>query len=141
MIKIQAIGNLGNNAVVNSFDKNKAINFSIAVNERFKNEKGEYDTRTTWLSCTYWRFEGQSAEISEYLKSGTKVYVEGIPHLNTYTNQNGEKVSQMAIRVQAVELLSSQKTPEKQNALPDADAEAAIQNEIAGNPDDDDLPF
>lgn len=147
MYKLQLIGNLGNNAVINSVAENKAINFSVAVNERFKSKgKDEYETRTTWVNCTLWRNEKQSCEIAKYLTSGTKVFIEGVPFVNSYTDKNGEKMYQQAVRVTNVELLSSKafeetKAPEKQNTLPDADAEAAIQNEIAGNPDDDDLSF
>jgi single-strand DNA-binding protein len=48
---IQIIGNLGNEPEVRQLNGNNGhvVNFSVAVNERWKNREGEPQERTTWL--------------------------------------------------------------------------------------------
>jgi single-strand DNA-binding protein len=49
--------------------------FSLATNERFKDKDGNWQDRTEWHNVTAW---ARTAEIvGEYLKKGSKVYVEG----------------------------------------------------------------
>lgn len=52
---------------------------SLAINESFKDEKGEWQQRTHWVSIVAWQ---RLAEIvGEYVEKGTKLFVEG--RLNT----------------------------------------------------------
>jgi single-strand DNA-binding protein len=49
MIKLQVIGNLGKDAVVNDVNGRKVINFSVAVTERYKDAQGAQKDRTVWV--------------------------------------------------------------------------------------------
>ena len=63
-------------------------NFTIAVDRRFKNADGEYDT--DFIDIVVWR---QSAEfVSEYFKKGSPIAVEGSIQTRNYENNEGRKV-------------------------------------------------
>jgi single-strand DNA-binding protein len=50
-------------------------NFSLAVNEPFKNGHGEKQDRVQWVRCVAWI---KAAEIArQYVTKGKQVYVEG----------------------------------------------------------------
>ena len=47
--KVQLIGNLGAAPVLKTLDNGKmVVNFSMATNEKFKNQEGELITDTQW---------------------------------------------------------------------------------------------
>lgn len=66
--------------------------FSVAVNERVKNEEtGEWeDTEPEFFNCTAW---GQQAEnVAEYLTKGTRIVAVGYFQDRTFTNKRtGER--------------------------------------------------
>lgn len=112
MKKIQVIGNITRDAQVNEVNGRKAVNFSVAVNESYKNKEGQKVESATFFNCSLWRDSTQSTTISQYLKKGTKVFVEGIPSAEIYkTKDNGHGID-MRILVREVELLGSKKEGE-----------------------------
>jgi len=82
MIKLQVIGNLGKDAVLNNVNGKNVINFTVAHTERYKDAQGVQKDRTTWVDCAYWT---DRTAVAPYLKKGTMVYVEGTPDVRTYT--------------------------------------------------------
>lgn len=58
------------------------VQFPIATNESWKDTEGKLVEKTTWHNCTAWR---KLAEIvAEYVKKGSKIYVEGKIDNSTY---------------------------------------------------------
>jgi single-strand DNA-binding protein len=74
--KVILIGNVGKDPELRSTPSGTAVaKFSLATNERFKDKSGEWQERTEWHNVVAWQ---RLAEIaSEYLKKGSKVYIEG----------------------------------------------------------------
>ncbi|MFB3915596.1 MAG: single-stranded DNA-binding protein [Terriglobales bacterium] len=74
--KVILIGNLGRDPEVKYTPSGTAVaNLAIATNERFKDKDGSWQDRTEWHRVVAWQ---RLAEIAgEYLKKGSKVYVEG----------------------------------------------------------------
>jgi len=108
MVKLQVIGHLGQDATVNNVNGKTVINFSVAHSEKFKNKEGVEVNKSVWVSCAYWT---DKTNVSNYLKKGTQVYVEGVPEAKTYRNQNtNEIMPQLSLRVTNIQLLSSNKT-------------------------------
>jgi single-strand DNA-binding protein len=104
MIRISVIGRLGQDAVVNNVNGKTVINFSMAYSEKYKNQQGEDVDRTTWVSCAYWT---DKLNVSNYLKKGTLIYMEGKPEAKTYLNdKTKETVAQLHARVSSLQLLS-----------------------------------
>ena len=136
MIKLQVIGNLGRDAVVNNVNGRNVINFSVAHTERFKDSTGEQKERTVWVDCAYW---SDKTAIAPYLKKGTQVYVEGGPDVRVYQNQEGKQGASLSLRVQNVQLLGSKSGSGNESTPPNGGNMAgSISN---GDLVEDDLPF
>ncbi len=104
MIKLQVIGNIGRDCVVNNVNGKSVINFSVAHTEKFKDAQGQQKDKTIWVECAYWT---DRTGISPYLKKGQQVYAEGIPDIRTYTTKEGAPGTSLSLRVIMVQLLGS----------------------------------
>lgn len=129
MIKLSLIGHLGQDAVLNTINDKKVLNFSVAHNERFKNAAGEVQERTIWANCALWAPNA----IGPYLMQGTYVYVEGTPYIEMYTDKKGQQAVSLKLRVTNVQLLASAQRP----------GDKAEAGKTAAEPEQpiDDLPF
>ena len=110
------------------------LSFSIAVNRRFKNSEGKYDT--DFFNCTAWR---QTAEfISKHFIKGSMIAIEGTLQNRSYTAQDNSKRTVTEIMVENAEFCgSSEKSSEKQEQKP---APAQSKEEFT-EVSDDELPF
>ena len=102
MIKLQVIGNLGKDCMVNMVNGKNVINFSVAHTEKYKDSSGVQKEKTTWVECAYWT---DRTGISPYLKKGQQVFVEGTPEIRTFTRNDGTTGSSLSLRVQYVQLV------------------------------------
>jgi single-strand DNA-binding protein len=149
MINMTVIGRLGADAVIRDGGMQKAISFNVAHSEKYTNNQGVQVEKTTWVRCTYWR-ENDKTRIAEYLKKGSQVYVEGIPSVSMYTNNKGEQVAALDLKVNKIELLGGRNdtgthsTPTPVNSQHNQPVSTAVN----GSPQpaavadiDDDLPF
>lgn len=104
MIKMQVIGNLGRDCVVNTVNGRSVINFTVAHTERFKDAQGIAKDKTIWVDCAYWT---DRTAVAPYLKKGTQVYVDGMPDVRTYTTGDGRNGASLTLRVASVQLLGA----------------------------------
>ena len=77
----------------------KAVaNFSLAVNETFKNGDGEQKESVEWVRCVVW---GKLAEVcGEFLTKGKQAYAEGRFQTRKYDDRDGieHTVSEVVVR-------------------------------------------
>lgn len=102
MIKLQVIGNLGKDCIVNTVNGKNVINFTVAHTEKYRDSQGNNQERTTWVDCAYWT---DRTGISPYLTKGKQVYVEGNPEVRTFTRNDGTAGASLSLRVREVQLL------------------------------------
>jgi single-strand DNA-binding protein len=102
MIKMQVIGNLGKDCVVNTVNGKNVINFTVAHTEKYKDSQGNSQEKTTWVDCAYWT---DRTAISPYLTKGKQVFVEGTPEVRSFTRQDGTGGASLSLRVREVQLL------------------------------------
>jgi len=102
MIKMQVIGNLGKDCVVNTVNGKNVINFTVAHTEKYKDSQGVNQEKTTWVDCAYWT---DRTAISPYLTKGKQVFVEGNPEVRSFTRQDGTGGASLSLRVREVQLL------------------------------------
>jgi single-strand DNA-binding protein len=78
--------------------------FSLATNERFKDKDGNWQDRTEWHNITAW---ARTAEIiGEYVKKGSKVYIEGSLRTHSWDDKtSGQKKYMTEIVVNDLVLL------------------------------------
>jgi single-strand DNA-binding protein len=76
--KVTLIGNLGKDPEIRSTNDGKEIaNFSLATSESWKDKAtGEKKDKTEWHRIVCFN-EGLVKVIKEYVKKGTKIYIEG----------------------------------------------------------------
>ena len=74
--KVILLGNLGKDPEVKYTPQGTPVaKLALATNERYKDKSGEWQDRTEWHNVVLWQ---RLAEIAgEYLKKGSKVYIEG----------------------------------------------------------------
>jgi single-strand DNA-binding protein len=120
MIKLQVIGNLGKDCVVNTVSGKNVINFTVAHTERYRDSQGVNQEKTTWVDCAYWT---DKTGIAPYLTKGRQVFVEGSPEVRTFTRQDGSSGASLSLRVREVQLLGGK--GENGGAAPAASATTA----------------
>jgi single-strand DNA-binding protein len=89
--KVILIGNLGKDPEVKYTPQGTPVaKFSLATNERYKDKDGNWQDRTEWHNIVLWQ---RLAEIAgEYLKKGSKVYIEGRIRTDSWDDkQSGQK--------------------------------------------------
>ncbi|HET9824339.1 MAG TPA: single-stranded DNA-binding protein [Chitinophagaceae bacterium] len=142
MIKLQVIGNLGKDCIVNTVNGRNVINFTVAHTEKFRDSQGNNQERTTWVDCAYWT---DRTAISPYLTKGKQVFVEGTPEVRTFTRNDGTAGASLSLRVREVQLLGgrgdSAITPSMTSGEPYSSTKAPIPSAADINEPIDDLPF
>jgi single-strand DNA-binding protein len=103
--KAMIIGNLGRDPEMRYTPSGQAVTqFTVAVNRNYKDQAGEWQEETEWFRVVVW---GQQAErTAEYLRKGSKVFVEGRMQTRQWEGQDGQKrytTELIADRVQNLE--------------------------------------
>ncbi len=89
--KVILVGNLGADPEVRSFQNGgKVVNLRIATSESWRDKaSGERKERTEWHSVAI--FNENLAKVAEqYLKKGSKVYIEGKLETRKWQDQSGQ---------------------------------------------------
>lgn len=88
--KVILIGNLGRDPEVRSFQNGgKVCNLRIATSETWKDKNtGERKERTEWHSVAIFN-EGLVRVAEQYLKKGSKIYIEGQLQTRKWQDQSG----------------------------------------------------
>jgi len=88
--KVILIGNLGNDPDVRQTSNGKpVVNLSIATSESWKDRNtGERKERTEWHRVVIFS-EGLARIAEQYLKKGSKVYIEGQLQTRKWQDQSG----------------------------------------------------
>jgi len=139
--KVIIVGNLGQDPETRSFpDGGSVTNVSVATSESWKDKNtGEKKELTEWHRVV---FKNRLAEIAaQYLKKGSKVYIEGSLRTRKWTNQQGQ--DQYTTEIQAREMQMLDSRGEASNQAPQQQAPQQAPQQQAGGFDDfdDDIPF
>lgn len=88
--KVILIGNLGGDPEVRYTPSGAAVvNVNLATNESWTDRSGERQERTEWHRLVLW---SKLAEIAgQYLRKGSKVFVEGRLQTRSWDDQGGQK--------------------------------------------------
>ena len=117
-------------------------NFSLAVNDTYKNGNGEKKTNTLWLRCVAWR---RWAEIvGEFVNKGKFLYVEGRLQQRSYEDRDGKKRDVTEVVVGMLKLRGPAKNGYgSASAQPSEPAKVSENpfNEAASDESDSDIPF
>ena len=104
MLRLTIHGTLGADAEVRNLDgRRSVISFSVAHTDKWKDQSGQLQERTTWVKCSLWRKSDQTG-VAQYLTKGSKVYVEGTPSARAYANAQGQPTGSLELTVTNLEL-------------------------------------
>jgi len=154
--KVILVGNLGKDPETRYFPDGGAItNATLATSESWKDRNtGEQQERTEWHKIS---FRGRLAEIAgEYLRKGSKIYVEGKLATRKWQDQQGNDRYTTEIQALEMQMLDSrnssdqnsapanrkpqqQTQPQSQNSSPSYQPSPAMAE--SSNGFDDDIPF
>jgi single-strand DNA-binding protein len=89
--KVILIGNLGADPEVRTTQSGtKVVNMRIATSERWRDKSsGEQRERTEWHNVVIWN-ENLVRIAEQYLKKGSKIYVEGALQTRKWQDQSGQ---------------------------------------------------
>lgn len=137
--KAIVLGNLGQDPEVRYTNDGKAIaNISIATSESYKDKNsGEKVEKTEWHRISAF---GRLAEImGEYLKKGSKVYVEGKIQTRKWQDKDGQDRYTTEIIASHMQMLDSRSQPggnAQQQAVDTGHGDTSTSGDI-----DQDIPF
>lgn len=141
--KVILIGNLGNDPESKTLANGDILtNLSVATDESYKDKQtGQIVPKTEWHRIVMFR---RLAEIArDYLKKGSKVYIEGKLQTRKWTDNNGQDRYSTEIIGNELQMLDSkgedQSRPIKRDPPAPSPSPATKQN--TGDDFDDDIPF
>ena len=106
--KIMIIGNLGNDPELRHTQSGTPVaSFRVATTEKWKDKGGQMQEQTEWHTCQAW---SKLAEIcGNYLKKGSKVYIEGSVHTRKWQDQSGNDRYSTEVKVREMKMLDGKK--------------------------------
>jgi single-strand DNA-binding protein len=140
-------GRLTGNAAAKTVKDNKSlIEFTVALNQKWKNKAGEKKEKSVFVDCTYWRNTG----LAEYLGKGAVVEISGWVEAEAYQSTTRGLQSRLVCTCDTIKLFSPM-TSDSQTPMVGEAVQAGAGGEaghLTGAPyptgtgaDDDDLPF
>ena len=148
--KVQLIGNLGRDPEVrNTQSGDQIVHLSVATSETWRDrQSGERRERTEWHRVVI--FNKQLGDVAkQYLRKGSKVYLEGQLQTSKWTDQEGRDryTTEVVLRSYRGELtmLDSRGGGGGEFGAPDSgasmDEQSAAREPVAGADIDDEIPF
>ena len=142
--KVILIGNLGQDPDVRSFANGDAVcNIRLATSETWTDKNtGENQERTEWHSVVGYRRLGEI--MGQYLKKGSKVYIEGKLRTRKWQDQQGQDRYTTEIVADEMQMLDGRSgsadfapPPSRSSSAPSPQPQSAP----ADNGFEDDIPF
>jgi single-strand DNA-binding protein len=146
--KVILAGNLTRDPEVRYTPKGMAIaKFGLAINRTWKNESGETKEEVTFVDID--AFGRQAEVISQYLKKGRPVLVEGRLKLDQWDDkQTGQKRSRLGVVLEGFQFLDSGRgdgagggSRQAPSSAPSAPPSAEAPEAEGPAPEEDDVPF
>lgn len=119
--------------VRNVSDSKTVVNFSVAINDSYRNKKGERIEQTTYFDCAYWL----SANVARTLTKGAVVELTGRVSARAWTGNNGEAHAGLNFNASQIKLHGGGKKSETVQATKGNGNNKEKEKEK----ENDDLPF
>lgn len=137
-------GNITRDMEVRTTNSGYAIGeFSVAVNERRKNQQGQWEDDPQFFDCKV--LGDRATKLAPYLTKGTKATVSGKLKQDRWEDQQGNKRSKVYILVNDIEFMSRSNSQPTAQPAQQPQAQQAVQEQWQGAQvsayADDDLPF
>jgi single-strand DNA-binding protein len=149
--KVILLGNVGKDPEIRSTPGGTMVaNFTLATSDRFQDQQGNWQDRTEWHNLV--AFKRTAEIVRDYVKKGSKLYIEGKIQTRTWDDKEGVKHYKTEILVNDLSLLSGREEGSggySRSASSSSSAASFDQRPPAGQDDvaqsaeisDDDIPF
>ncbi len=127
------IGRLTRDAEVHTTSQGKqVVNFSLAVNDGYKNKEGQWVEQTAYFDCSYWK----TPNVAGMLTKGLLVELTGRVSVRAWINKDGEPQAGLNFHTSGIKPLAGGRKAEipPMSAASEHHAETAVTTA-------DDLPF
>ena len=116
--KVILVGNLGQNPETRTTTNGSFVsNISIATTETWKDKQsGETQNRTEWHRVVF--FNRLAEIVDEYLKKGSKIYIEGSLRTNKWQDRNGHDRYTTEIVANEMQMLDSLSNKQSSERVP-----------------------
>lgn len=91
----------------------QVLTFGVAVNDRRRNQKGEWEDVPNFVDCIVFGARAQS--LAKYLSKGSKLALEGKLRYGSWQAKDGSKRSRLEVVVDNLEFLSRQPQQQAQS--------------------------
>lgn len=119
--KTMIIGRLGNDPELKYTQSGIAVvSFSVATTTKWKDNEGNWQEKTEWHNVKAWR--GLAETCGNYLKKGSRVYLEGRLETSSWENEDKKKQYKTEIVLDNMIMLDSK---DGKTAKPEAGATAS----------------
>ena len=127
------IGRLTRNAEVRTTSQDKqVVNFSVAVNDSYRNKHGKRVELTTYFDCSYWL----TPKVAPLLTKGTLIEITGRINANAWIGKDGEPKAGLNFHTSQIKLHGGGTKGEAGQ-----DSNNPKQNPSKKENEPDDLPF
>jgi single-strand DNA-binding protein len=136
------IGRVTKDAQVHTLSNEKqVVNFSVAINDNYRNKQGDKVEQATFFDCAYWI----SPKIAPSLTKGTLVELTGRVSPRAWIGQDGEAKAGLNFHTSQIKLHGSGKPASGETAKAQRskteDIEVSSENVQGKQEEHDDLPF
>jgi single-strand DNA-binding protein len=127
------IGRLTRDAEVRTTSQEKqVVNFSVAINDSYRNKQGERIEQTSYFDCSYWI----SPNVAKILTKGTLVELTGRVSTRAWTANNGELRASLNFQTAIIKLHGGSKRIDNLLNITHQEKSKVTEQETV-----DDLPF
>ena len=127
--KVIVVGRLTKDPKFSNFDNGKKkVVIRMAVNRTWgkKNENnGKKKEETLYINCEAW--EDKAENMNSFLKQGSPILVEGYLYNNDWTNEKGEDVKEIRIKIEKWEFMETKKGQENSNSISESAEECVAE--------------
>ncbi|WP_116790856.1 single-stranded DNA-binding protein [Flavobacterium psychrotrophum] len=131
---MEITGRLTRDATVRAVGEKEVVNFSVAVNNTYRDKSGERKTDTEYFNCSYWI----SPKVAQFLTKGSVVQVSGWLKGRAYTTSDGQPKTSLDLRTDRIIFHGSGQPRGQQDTAGITVNEAEV---ITQGEEHDDLPF
>lgn len=144
--KVILVGNVGQDPEIRSTQDGREIaNFSLATSESWKDKNtGEKRDKTEWHRVVIFS-QGLIGVVKNYVKKGTKLYIEGQLQTRKWTDKDGIEKYTTEIVLQnfnsTLQILDSKGSSSSSDSYSSGQSSSRSRNDVVIEETDDEIPF
>lgn len=113
--EVKAKANIGSIEVNTLPSGDLVVNLSLAATKKYKDNQGQQQEKTTWISATAYR---RTAELLDMLtQQGTEIFVTGSLVKDKWVDQNNQNRSKVGIVIDTFDVLRRGKDVDSQKTI------------------------